>query len=194
MSSEWDDHAEDWDSNPLVIEYAARAFRSLESEVSLQGLRVLDFGCGTGQLTERLSPRADEIVALDSSEKMIERLRAKAFPNVSSIAALLTRETVDETEPLRRKFDLVVASSVCGFLPDYEATASLLNFLLETNGVFVQWDWLVEAGQDGPGLSEDKVSRVLRRSGFREVTLSRPFEMEAEGGSMPVLMAIARKS
>ena len=38
-------------------------------------------------------------------------------------------------------FDLIVASSVCAFVPDYQQTLSDLQLLLKEDGVFVQWDW-----------------------------------------------------
>ena len=45
--------------------------------ISVNEIRVLDFGCGTGLLTEKIAPLVNEIVAIDSSPKMIEVLRKK---------------------------------------------------------------------------------------------------------------------
>ena len=81
-ANEWDNHADDWDSNEDVRDYAQRAFDSWEQKVaplypSLSECRVLDFGCGTGLLTEKLATHCSQIVAIDTSEKMIEALRSK---------------------------------------------------------------------------------------------------------------------
>ena len=76
-TNEWDDYAEDWDENPQTSLYASNAFQELQREVQLGDMRVLDFGCGTGLLTEKLSPQVKEIVALDGSSKMIQILNQK---------------------------------------------------------------------------------------------------------------------
>ena len=55
MSDSWDDYAIEWDANPSVIEYSNKAFNSLCKFVNLQGLSVLDFGCGTGLLAEKVA-------------------------------------------------------------------------------------------------------------------------------------------
>ena len=77
MSSDWDEYAVDWDSNADVVLYSEKAFYSLASIVSLEGLNILDFGCETGQLTERMSKYADSVVGLDTSSEMLAVLRRK---------------------------------------------------------------------------------------------------------------------
>lgn len=73
----WDDCAASWDEDDIVREYSEKAFASLLSELQdslLAASRILDFGCGTGLLTERILKRfpSIQVVALDSSPKMIE--------------------------------------------------------------------------------------------------------------------------
>ena len=191
MNNEWDEYADKWDSDPSAVDYAKNAFAELKKLLKLNDLRVLDFGCGTGLLTEMLSPEVDEVVALDGSPKMIECLDQKALPNVHSIVGFLSEPLLEETPLLSKKFDLVVASSVCSFLPDYPATASLLASMMEPNAVFVQWDWL--STTDGFGLSEERVRHTLVRAGLNDIALSQPFTMENSHGAMPVLMATGRK-
>jgi len=64
MSDSWDDYAEEWDGNEDAILYSKKAFETLIDQVSLEGLNVLDFGCGTGLLTEQISPLVNKIVRL----------------------------------------------------------------------------------------------------------------------------------
>lgn len=45
--------------------------------VSLIGKRILDVGCGTGYLTEKLIQRGATVVALDLSDKMLEQARLR---------------------------------------------------------------------------------------------------------------------
>jgi hypothetical protein len=42
------------------------------------------------------------------------------------------------------------------------------------------------------GFSEQSVRQALRHSGFTEVSLTQPFEIEDSETTLPVLMAVAR--
>lgn len=191
MSMEWDQYADHWDSNPDVLSYAKSAFATLAEVIELGGLRVLDFGCGTGLLTERMARLAREVVALDASAKMIAVLDGKQLPNVTPVAGLLSEEWLTDSRPLARPFDLIVASSVCAFLPDYERTLSLLATLLVPGGTLVQWDWLVTDAGAGYGFTEARVKKAYEQSGLLLQSLGQAFSLASAEGRMPVLMAVA---
>lgn len=194
INNEWDEYAEGWDVDASVQEYANKAFDELTKLVNINGLSVFDFGCGTGPLTQRLSPRVKRIVALDVSSKMIERLKEKRLSNVSTIAGFLTHDLINSHPDLSNKFDLIVASSVCSFLPDYEMTLQLLKPLLKSGGVFIQWDWLSTDDTVKIGLSEDSVLRALQANEFINITIEKPFEMHDSKGTMTVLMATGKNA
>jgi len=192
LSNEWDEYAENWDVDPSVEQYAKNAFSELLDSININGLTVLDFGCGTGALTQLMSPSVESIVAIDPSSEMIKLLDKKALNNVTSICDYLSSELVQNFPELENKFDLIVASSVCGFLPDYEMTLSLLKSLLKKDGLFVQWDWLSEDDSSGMGLSEKRVKQAFLASGFVSIKVNSPFIMNSSKGNMPVLMAIGK--
>ncbi len=56
-----------------VIDYLRDQFALDES------VRVLDLGCGTGQLTVPLAAHAGEVVAVDPNESMLHQARARAY-------------------------------------------------------------------------------------------------------------------
>ena len=194
MSNEWDEYAENWDVDPTVEEYAKNAFSALLQNININGLTVLDFGCGTGALTQLMSPTAKSIVAIDPSSEMIKHLDKKALNNVSSISDYLSKELVQNLPEFKSKFDVIVASSVCGFLPDYEATLSLLKSLLKDGGVFVQWDWLSNDDSSEMGLSVKRVKQAFVANDFVNTKVKRAFIMSSSEGSMPVLMAIGENA
>ncbi len=190
-ANEWDDLAAHWDDDPRVGSYAAHAYDSLTAYADLSSLRVLDFGCGTGTLTRLLSRDARTVVALDGSAAMIRQVNKKAMPNVRTIEGFLTPELIESEPQLNDRFDLITASSVCAFLPDYAATLALLRTLLRPAGMFVQWDWQRDIAGEGIGFSEEELRRSLSVSGFRVDRIDRPFVVGGEDGDMPVIMAVA---
>ncbi|WP_367989668.1 class I SAM-dependent methyltransferase [Vibrio sp. NTOU-M3] len=191
MATNWDEYAAEWEANQATHTYAESAFDSLTKAVSIEGKHVLDFGCGTGLMSQKLAPFAKDIVALDSSEAMIEKLDDKQLENVEPVVDVLSRGLVALHPAFRKQFDLIVASSVCGFLPNYSDVMDIVYSLLDEGGQFVQWDWLAE--NDSEGLTANKIERVLSSVGFNEVTISTPFEIETPEGKLKVVMGVGTK-
>ncbi len=83
---------------------------------SLQPCRVLEIGCGTGQILLRLAPQCAEYVGTDFISKAIESLaeRTVGLPCVS-----LRCQAADDFSGLPAgRFDLVVINSVIQYFPD----------------------------------------------------------------------------
>lgn len=192
MENEWNDYAKDWEANPQVVQYSKLAFNSLSRIVELDGLHILDFGCGTGLLSEQLSPRAKKIVSLDPSTKMIRVLKNKNLPNVNAIDKVLTKDLIESSALFSIKFDLIVASSVCGFLPNYMEILKLLKSILIQNGVFVQWDWLANKDNSKMGLTMNEIEFGFKEAKLGLYSLTESFSMEHEGMAMPVIMAVGK--
>lgn len=199
----WDDHAATWDDDPAVRTYSAAAFEALEAQcgdlgVSVEGARALDFGCGTGLLTERLAPRCDTVVAVDASAAMIEVLQRKrasgALDNVVPRALLVSERTLAGDAAFAEPFDLVVCSSVCAFVDDYPGTVALLASRLRPGGMFVQWDWELDPSAEQPfGLSKDQVREALQAAGLEVVSIGRGFSVAFEDRKMEPLMGVGRR-
>ncbi|MBF0277258.1 MAG: class I SAM-dependent methyltransferase [SAR324 cluster bacterium] len=193
MKNEWDDYADEWDSNADVNRYAEQAFSSLLNVVSLSGSRILDFGCGTGSLTEKMAQSAGQIVALDNSTKMIEVLKKKKLANVQTFGEELSEAAIKENKCFRTKFDLITASSVCSFLPDYGAALNIIGSLLVPGGYFVQWDWMSTKENPEHGLSETRIKKIFNQVDLELVSLTRAFAMDSKEAKMTVLMGVGRK-
>jgi len=193
-SNEWDEFASGWDSNDDVRIYAEKAFESWNRKVaplisSLANSRALDFGCGTGLLSEKLAPLCGQVIAVDTSAGMIEVLRKKlaksGIDNVTALQLDVSGTTIDEILELGGKFDFIVASSVCSFLPDYEGTLGDLTSILNPEGNFVQWDWL-------DNMPVARIRAAFEASGLIERGIEEAFEMNSEKESMPVVMGLGQ--
>jgi trans-aconitate 2-methyltransferase len=92
--------------------------------------RVIDLGCGTGRLTERLRarwPRA-EVVGLDSSPAMLEQAR-EDFPAIE-----WTEGDVADWAP-EEKIDIIMSNAALHWLPDHAALFPRLFGYLAPGGV-----------------------------------------------------------
>jgi predicted TPR repeat methyltransferase len=194
MSEGWGEDAEGWDSDPDVVAYSEKAFDSLAGVIDISNLSVLDFGCGTGLLTEKLSPYAKEVVALDTSEKMISVLNDKSLTNVTVISEELSEALVIGNRLFEEKFDLIVASSVCGFISEFEEILTVIKSLLKPTGTFIQWDWLSTSEDRDFGFSQEAVEKAYINVGFESWILDVPFSMSSSRGDMPVLMGVAKNA
>ena len=100
----------------------------------VDGRRVLDLGCGVGQLAHHLAASgASEVVGVDLSERMLERARAEwAHPRVT-----YRREAIERLDFEPARFDLVVSSLVLHYVEDYAGLMSRIASWLAPGGVLV---------------------------------------------------------
>ena len=192
MTDSWDDHADGWDDNSAVNLYASQAFASLAARVDIadpswKSKRVLDFGCGTGLLAGKIAPHVHELMAVDSSEKMIAVLNGKSLRNVVAVHGDILDDGFRFEGNLLPHFDLIYASSVCSFLPDYENAITALTHLLKPGGHFVQWDWQASDGEEF-GLSENRIKTALEKAQLNSIRVGPAFTIMAENTAMPVVM------
>ncbi|EJC6860763.1 class I SAM-dependent DNA methyltransferase [Vibrio parahaemolyticus] len=191
MAQDWDGLAKNWESNPATEQFAQSVFAQLQQLTQLDGIKVLDFGCGTGQLSQLLSPIVKDIVALDASEAMIEELDKKELLNVEPVVDALSRGLVAQHPAFRGQFDLVVASSVLAFVDDVESSLDIAHSLLNEGGYFVHFDWVAESEQDGFTLSRSEIA--LSNAGFVDVEAKKVFDITSDGQTMSVLMGVGRR-
>ena len=189
---DWDEHAEYWDTFPDGQLYTKNTFGLLTKEIDINNLTILDFGSGTGLLTERMATKAKHIVAIDPSEKMIEVLKSKELKNVTTVVGKLSTEAIKMHTILQSEFDLVVASSVCAFLPNYEETLSIIKSLLSPKGTFIQWDWLRTKKDIDFGFTEDMIRAHYNTVGLKIDSISVPFHLMEKGERMDVIMSVSR--
>lgn len=190
----WDEMAAGWDDEPAVRTYAAAAFDSLtrlerEGRVGWAGRRVLDFGCGTGLLSTRLAERAAEVVAADASAPMVAVLEAKV-----AAGRLENLRPVVAAVPPDGPFELVTASSVLAFVPDYPAMVRALVERLAPGGALVQWDWALNPEDAEPyGLTPDQIRDALSAAGLQDVHVDVGFDVAFEDQRMRPLLGYGRR-
>ena len=98
------------------------------------GGRVLDLGCGAGQLAHHLATRgAAEVIGVDLSERMLALARADwAHPAVT-----YQRAAIEAIAFPAARFDLVVSSLALHYVEDYRGLVGRIAGWLAPGGVFV---------------------------------------------------------
>lgn len=84
--------------------------------------RVLDLGCGLGNLSIEAARRGLELVAVDASETAIRRINEVALAEGLKIDAI---QAEIETWPIAKKFDTIVAIGLLMFFKQGDALALL---------------------------------------------------------------------
>jgi len=100
----------------------------------IEGLRVLDAGCGTGAYTEWLVDRGAEVIGVDVSEPMLDRARDR-------VADRAEFHRADLAEPLEfareDAFDGVVSALALDYVEDWRAPFGAFARLLAPGGFLV---------------------------------------------------------
>lgn len=100
----------------------------------VDGRRVLDLGCGAGQLAHHLAMMgAIEVVGIDVSERMLALARAdRAHPRVT-----YQRGAIEELTFPPARFDLAVSSLVLHYVHDYPGLIRQIAEWLAPGGILV---------------------------------------------------------
>ena len=94
------------------------------------GERILDVGCGTGQLSAEIAHRGAEVVGVDSSAEMIADAR-RNFPEVRFEVARA------ESLPYAAEFDAVLSNAALHWVPDQHGALASIARALKPGGRFV---------------------------------------------------------
>lgn len=132
----WDKAADKYSKKPIPDEATYRKKLAETQSLLSDGMRVLEFGCGTGTTAIHHAPYVQHIDAVDTSQRMIEIARRKAADaGVRNIA--FTRGTLEEFAADAASMDVVLGLNVIHLLPDREAVLSEVARILKPGGFFV---------------------------------------------------------
>jgi trans-aconitate 2-methyltransferase len=96
-----------------------------------EGLRVIDLGCGTGELTRRLADAlpASDVLGLDSSPEMLAKAAPYARPGL--------RFELGEIETVAGEWDVIFSNAAIHWVDNHAALIPRLFSLLRSGGQLV---------------------------------------------------------
>lgn len=168
--------------NPVRLAYirdrAAENFsRSPKSAKPLEGLRVLDIGCGGGLLSEPVARMGAEVVGADPSEKNIGI--ASTHAKASGVAVDYRAVTAEQLAEAGETFDLVLNMEVVEHVADVELFMNTCASMVRPGGLmFVATINRTMKAAALAIFAAENVLRWLPRGTHQYEKLVRPEELE----------------
>jgi ubiquinone/menaquinone biosynthesis C-methylase UbiE len=200
--SSFDEKAATWDT-PAKTERAQVVAAAVRRAVALSGsTRVLEYGAGTGLVSQELATSVGPITLADPSAGMREVMHSKvatgAFPASTRIwdLDLSTGSVPDE------RFDLIVTVMTLHHIVDLTPVLAGFARLLDRGGHLCVVDLVREDGSfhrgadfhGHNGFDTHDLSARLESAGFTDVRVERIHEMVKNGATYPLFLAACRRA
>jgi len=192
--------AQDWDANDRRTQLAAAIGASILQHVRLhERMLVLDFGAGTGLISARIAPLVGRVVALDTSQAMLDKLAAK--PELRGKVDTVCADLLDT--PLDARFDLIVSAMAMHHVEDTSRLIERFAEHLQDSGIIALADLDQEDGSFHPadtegvfhfGFDRAELGALLQRHGFEQIEFFTAHTISGEAKDYPVFLVTARKA
>ncbi|HEW81685.1 MAG TPA: class I SAM-dependent methyltransferase [Nitrospirae bacterium] len=199
MTDLFNEKAKDWDINEMVKMLSSAIGSSIIEHLPLHDqMSVMDFGAGTGLISSHIAPLVKNIVAIDTSEAMLNKLVSK--PELNGKVEIICRDITDD--PIDRQFDLIMSAMT---LHHVKGTGKLIQRFAEhlnPGGLIALADLDKEDGtfhpQDTegvfhPGFERSELRSILEEHGFTEIHFLTAHTINKEEKSFPVFLVTAKK-
>lgn len=115
------------DKHSFVYQYGENLLKLLDPK---EDERILDLGCGSGQLTLKINDFAKEVIGIDKSAEMIADAKSK-FPNIKFRVGDAANFNFDE------KFDSIFSNATLHWVKDYKKAIKCMYENLKVDGKIV---------------------------------------------------------
>ena len=164
----FDKVAESWDDDPHRVGLARSVTEKIIENVPLNDKMIsMEFGCGTGLISINLAPKLKKVIAVDSSENMLETLNRK-MEQFNCRNIVTHRLNPDALElPFKEKIDFIFSSMVFHHIDDTDMLLRMLCGSMNSKGYLAVADLDKEDGSFHAGIPVD-----VRHFGFKRKDLA----------------------
>ncbi|WP_413450046.1 class I SAM-dependent methyltransferase [Georgenia phoenicis] len=199
--SDFDDKAAGWDSDPAKVARAREVAEAVATAVPLHpGTRLLEYGAGTGLVSEALGGRVGPPTLADSSAGMRAVLAEKVALGRLPGGRVWDLDLESDAVPSER-FDLAVASLVLHHVRELDRVLTGLAELLAPGGHLCVAD--LDRTEGGTfhrhdvdvhdGFDRADLAARLERVGLSDVVVRDCGTVDRDGVAHPVFLAVARR-
>ncbi len=204
QTNSFDHRAAQWDNLPRRVALANAVVEMVIHEADPKPtMQMLDYGAGTGLVTLGLQPLVKEIIAVDSSRGMLEKLEAKAREaHIDNIQTLFI--DLDGNWQLPQGIDLLVSSMTMHHVPDVGPLLLRFKECMNPGGLLCIADLEQEDGSfhdeavfiPHKGFAVEEMEGFFQQAGFHEVRTVRVISIKKERAGKireyPVNLTIGR--
>ena len=200
MTDLFEEKAKDWDASDQRTRLACAIGASIQENVRLhERMTVLDFGAGTGLISAQLAPRVKRIVAVDTSQAMLDKLDAKS--ELKDRVETVCHDIIED--PLEIRFDLIASAMALHHVEDTSCLIARFNELLNDSGIVALADLDREDGSFHPpntegvfhfGFARDELRAKLESNGFEQVEFVTAHTIEGDEQDYPIFLVTAKKA
>jgi 2-polyprenyl-3-methyl-5-hydroxy-6-metoxy-1,4-benzoquinol methylase len=191
--------SKDWDARPVPLQISTAVGPLLRGSLDWNaGMRIMDFGAGTGLLASHVAPLVAKVIAVDTSPSMLEALAGK--DELRGMAEPRCQDIV--VEPLGERFDAIVSAMALHHVQDTDRLFSTFRDHLKPGGQLALADLDTEDGTFHPpgtegvfhhGFDREDLRRKLETAGFEAVRFQTAVEVARDDGrTFPVFLVTAR--
>lgn len=200
-TNSFDEKAATWDDDPAKIERARAVARAIREDLPLDGSeRLLEYGAGTGLVTEALRDAVGPVTLVDTSAGMREAMRAKVAAGAIPDARIWDLDLSVGPVPDER-FDLVVTVMTLHHIADLGPVLAAFAELLEEGGHLCVVDLEAEDGSfhsddfhGHHGFERDDLAAQLAAAGFSDVAFRDCYRIDRDGVDYQVFLAIGTRA
>jgi 2-polyprenyl-3-methyl-5-hydroxy-6-metoxy-1,4-benzoquinol methylase len=116
-----------WDHNQQYQKY-------LLKNIPKNCNRILDVGCGTGELTKKLTSFSKEIIGIDVSENMINEAEKRNYDEKINYSKISAEKYLKETE---KQFDVIISIAALHHMDEEEILKIMKNKLTKDGKILI---------------------------------------------------------
>ena len=189
--------SQDWDTREVVQTLSSAVGSAILKNVPLdEQMHVMDFGAGTGLISSQIIPFVETIVAVDTSESMLNKLVKK--PELEHKVKIVCQDIIDNV--LTEKFDLIVSAMAMHHIEDTEKLFQRFAQQLNPGGMIALADLEKEDGsfhEEGTegifhnGFERNDLQSISEKYGFEEISFETVHTINKEDRCYPMFLLIA---
>ncbi len=194
--SRFNQKAQEWDLSSMRQSIAQNAYNAIINNIDLDKEdSVIDFGAGTGLLSKKIALHVKELLAIDSSEKMLQKLDELHIKNIQTLHQDISKFQTD------KKFNGIVSSMTMHHIKDLDILFDKLYQLLDENGYIAIIDLMSEDGSfhtDNEGVhhfgfSEKDLTKLVKKHNFKDIKYTKIYTVTKENRQYDIFLLSAKK-